>query len=70
MNDTPLIEEPLFITDAIEAEMIKAGHVFEPPKHVSIGRLYEVPGYEYLSYSDEKPDVAAQLTEAADEEVR
>ena len=69
MNDTPLIEEPLFITDAIEAEMIKAGHVFEPPKHGSIGRLYEVPGYEYLSYSDEKPDVAAQLTEAADEEV-
>lgn len=68
MNDTPLIEEPLFITDAVKAEMIKAGHVFEPPKHVSIGRLYEVPGYEYLSYSDEKPDVAAQLTEAADEE--
>lgn len=70
MNDTPVIEEPLFITDAIEAEMIKAGHVFEPPKHVSISRLYEVPGYEYLSYSDEKPDVAAQLTEATDEEIR
>ncbi|PKF69986.1 hypothetical protein CW360_15885 [Pseudomonas fluvialis] len=55
MNDTPLIEEPLFITDAIEAEMIKAGHVFEPPKHVSTGRLYELPGFEYLRYSDEKP---------------
>lgn len=57
MNDTPLIEEPLFITDDIEAEMIKAGHVFEPPKHVSIGRLYERPGFEYLRHSDEKPEV-------------
>nr|WP_286945424.1 hypothetical protein [Pseudomonas sp. UBA6718] len=57
MNDTPLIEEPLFITDEIEAEMIKAGHVFEPPKHVPTGRLYELPGFEHLRYSDEKPAV-------------
>ena len=67
MHDTTLIEEPLFITEAIEAEMIKAGHVFEPPKHVSIARLDEVPGYAHLGYSDEKPDVATQLAEAADE---
>lgn len=70
MSDAPLIEEPLFITDEIEAKMIKAGSVFEPPKHGSIAHLYEVPGYEYLRYSDEKPDVAAQRTEAADEKVR
>ena len=31
MSATPLIEEPLFITEEIEAEMIKAGYVFEPP---------------------------------------
>jgi hypothetical protein len=53
MNDTPLIEEPLFITDEIEVEMIKAGHVFEPPEHVSTGRLYERPGFEYLRHSYE-----------------
>lgn len=67
MHDTPLIEEPLFITEAIEAEMIKAGHVCEPPKHVSIARLDEVPGYEHLRDSDEKPDAATQPAETANE---
>ena len=55
MNDTPIIDEPLFITDEIEAELLKASYVFEPPKHVSTGRCYEFPGFEYLRYSDEKP---------------
>lgn len=35
MTETFLIEEPLFITEEIEAEMVKAGYVFEPPQHVS-----------------------------------
>lgn len=35
MAETFLIEEPLFITEEIEAEMVKAGYVFEPPQHVS-----------------------------------
>ena len=34
MNDTLLTEEPFFITEEIEAEMIQAGYVFEPPTHI------------------------------------
>lgn len=45
-----------FITDEIEAELLKAGYVAEPPKHVSTGRLYDLPGFEYLRYRDEKPE--------------
>lgn len=28
-------DEPFFITEEIETEMIAAGYVFEPPAHVS-----------------------------------
>lgn len=56
MNDTPLVDAPSFITDEIEAELLKTGYVFEPPKHVPTGHLYELPGFEYLRYSDEKPE--------------
>lgn len=35
-------EEPFFITEEIEADMVAAGYVFEPPAHVSIVRLPEV----------------------------
>jgi len=35
-------EEPFFITEEIEAEMIAAGHVFEPPPIVCTGRLRDV----------------------------
>lgn len=69
-HKTPLIEEPFFITEEIEAEMIKAGYVFEPPEHVSVCRLHEVTGYEFPSYSVEKPLVAAPAAEAADEKPR
>ena len=41
------ITEPLFITEEIEAEMIAAGYVFEPPKHVctshASGELFNRP---------------------------
>lgn len=55
MNGTQPIEEPFFISEEIEAEMIKAGYVFEPPKHISTTRSCEIPGFEYLCRSDEKP---------------
>lgn len=35
-------EEPFFITEEIEAEMIAAGYVFEPPPIVCTGRLRDV----------------------------
>lgn len=35
-------EEPFFITEEIEAEMIAAGHVFEPPPIACTGRLRDV----------------------------
>ena len=31
--------EPLFITEEVEVELIAAGHVFEPPSHVSTKHL-------------------------------
>ena len=34
--------EPLFITEEIEAEMKANGYVFEPPAHVSTLRLRDV----------------------------
>ncbi|MEN2387833.1 hypothetical protein [Comamonas sp. A7-5] len=34
--------EPFFITEEVEAELIAAGHVFEPPSHVSTKRLPEI----------------------------
>lgn len=34
--------EPFFITEEVEAELIEAGHVFEPPGHVSTKRLPEI----------------------------
>ena len=36
------ITEPLFITEEIEAEMIAAGYVFEPPTHVSTFHLEDI----------------------------
>lgn len=33
--DGQVQEEPFFITEEIEAEMIAAGYVFEPPAHVT-----------------------------------
>lgn len=35
-------EEPFFITEEIAAEMIAAGHVFEPPPIACTGRLRDV----------------------------
>lgn len=35
-------EEPFFITEAVEAELIGAGYVFEPPPIVCTGRLHDV----------------------------
>lgn len=35
-------DEPFFITEEIEAEMIAAGYVFEPPAHGSTVRLHEI----------------------------
>lgn len=43
MNDTPLIEEPFFITEENEAEMIQNGYVFEPPRHVCLRPTVGVP---------------------------
>ncbi|MDY0271129.1 MAG: hypothetical protein RBR37_01270 [Advenella sp.] len=37
-----LQETPFFITEEIEADMIAAGYVFEPPKHVSTVRLTDI----------------------------
>lgn len=51
MNDTPPIEEPFFITEEIEAEMIQTGYVFEPPTHVCIRPTVGVP----IAADDEKP---------------
>ncbi|WP_148317921.1 hypothetical protein [Achromobacter xylosoxidans] len=34
--------EPFFITEEVEAELIAAGHVFEPPGHVSTKHLPEI----------------------------
>jgi len=53
MKDAP--QEPLFITEEIEVAMINAGHVFEPPKHVSTMRLHEVPGFECPHHGDQHP---------------
>lgn len=40
--DAHEITEPLFITEEIEAEMIAAGYVFEPPTHVSTFHLEDI----------------------------
>lgn len=40
--NTHEITEPLFITEEIEAEMIAAGHVFEPPAHITTFHLEEI----------------------------
>ncbi|HBN8043003.1 TPA: hypothetical protein ACL1TL_001621 [Pseudomonas aeruginosa] len=34
--------EPFFITEEVEVELIAAGHVFEPPSHVSTKHLPEI----------------------------
>lgn len=34
--------EPFFITEEVEAELIAAGYMFEPPGHVSTKRLPEI----------------------------
>ncbi len=35
------ITEPFFITDEIQAELIAAGYVFEPPTHFTTVHMYE-----------------------------
>ena len=40
--DAHEITEPLFITEEIEAEMIAAGYVFEPPTPVSTFHLEDI----------------------------
>ena len=35
-------DEPFFITEEIEAEMVAADYVFEPPAHVSTVRLHAI----------------------------
>ncbi len=37
-------DEPFFITEEIEAEMIAAGYVFEPPAHFTTTNSYELYG--------------------------
>ena len=34
--------EPFFITEEVEVELIAAGHVFEPPGHVSTKHLPQI----------------------------
>lgn len=55
--------EPFFITEEIEAEMVATGYVFEPPTHVSTLRLRDV----LARLSDD--DLAAWPSEVAKEEV-
>lgn len=49
-------EEPFFITEEIEAEMIKAGYVFEPPAH-----LQKLPNRDARAI----PPAGATMVEAA-----
>jgi hypothetical protein len=55
-------EEPFFITEEIEAEMIAAGHVFEPPPIACTGRLRDV----LARMTDD--ELALQPGEIADQE--
>ena len=55
-------EEPFFITEEIEAEMIAAGHMFEPPPIVCTGRLRDV----LARMTDD--ELALQPGEIADQE--
>ena len=55
-------EEPFFITEEMEAELIAAGHVFEPPPIVCTGRLHDV--LERLT----DVELALQPGEIADQE--
>ncbi|ASK33230.1 hypothetical protein CEK62_20105 (plasmid) [Alcanivorax sp. N3-2A] len=55
-------EEPFFITEEVEAELIAAGHVFEPPPIVCTGRLHDV--MERLTDAE----LALQPGEIADQE--
>lgn len=57
------VNEPFFITEEIEAEMRAAGHVFEPPAHVSTLRLRDV----LATLSDD--DLAAWPSEVTKEEI-
>lgn len=56
-------DEPLFISEEIEAEMFAAGYAFEPPAHVSTLRLRDV----LAALSDD--DLAAWPGEIANEEI-
>jgi len=55
-------EEPFFITEEVEAELIAAGNVFEPPPIVCTGRLHDV--LERLTDAE----LALQPGEIADQE--
>lgn len=54
--------EPFFLTEEVEAELIVAGHVFEPPPIVCTGRLHDV--LERMSDAE----LALQPGEIADQE--
>jgi hypothetical protein len=55
-------EEPFFITEEVEAELIAAGHVFKPPPIVCTGRLHHV--LERMSDAE----LAPQPGESTDQE--
>lgn len=44
LADGQVQEEPFFITEEIEAEMIAAGYVFEPPTHFTTTNARELFG--------------------------
>lgn len=46
LADSQVQEEPFFITEEIEAEMIAAGYVFEPPAHVTITNARDLFGIQ------------------------
>lgn len=58
----PYQEEPFFITDEVKAEMIAAGHVFEPPLIACTLRLRDV--LEWMTDAE----LALQSGEIADQE--
>ncbi|MBK1779738.1 hypothetical protein JHL22_00750 [Advenella sp. WQ 585] len=58
------LEEPFFITEEIQAEMIAAGYEFEPPNHIRTVSLSEI----LAELSDEA--LAAWPGELAAEEIK
>lgn len=46
LADAQVQEEPFFITEEIEAEMIAAGYAFEPPTHFTTTNVRELFGIQ------------------------